>query len=122
VDKIYRENILFHYKNPQNTEKIQKPTHSSRVANYSCGDETEIELKVVNGIVKSVSHQTRGCAISVAGASILSEFIEGKEIEEIKKIDKEKVIELMGIEVTPSRLKCALLGFESLKKALGSKL
>ena len=121
MDQIYRENIIYHYKNPQYTESIKAPTHKSKLANYSCGDEIELELEIKNGVVKNVAHKTTGCAISVAGASILSEFIVGKKVEEISKMDKNKITELMGIELSPSRLKCALLSLEAFRKALGNQ-
>lgn len=117
-NNIYQENILFHYKNPKNTEKLDEHTHASKIANYTCGDEIELELKIEDGIVTEIGHQTNGCAISIAGASILSEYIKGKTLKEIQKMGKEELLDLLGIELSPSRLKCALLGFEALKEAI----
>lgn len=115
MDQLYRQNIIDHYKNPRHTEVIKRTTHSSEASNITCGDETKIWLNIEDGIIKEIKHETRGCALSIAGISILSEYVIGKKFEEIKSLDSKKFEKIIGIEVSPSRLKCILLGLEAIK-------
>lgn len=117
-DQIYKEFILENYKNPKNTGHLESPAKNAKVANYSCGDEISVSVLIKEGKVIDIKHQTTGCAISVAGASITSELVKGKTIAEIKNLSKEDILDEMGIELTPSRLKCALLALEGIKTAI----
>lgn len=117
-DQIYREQILEHYHNPLNTAPLDKVTHKAKVANYSCGDEIELSLEIENNIIKGISHNTTGCAIAIASASILSDYMKGKSLDSMENINKNTILKLVGIELTPSRLKCALLPLEAVRKAL----
>jgi nitrogen fixation protein NifU and related proteins len=128
-DQVYKENILDHYKNPRNVGSITNSDYQTKLANYSCGDETTISFNVEKGtnntskenIITEIKHQTVGCAICMASTSILSEELVGKGISEIKKLDKDYVLEQLGIKLTPSRLKCALLPLEAIKIAIKEK-
>lgn len=117
-NQIYREVVLEHYHKPHNTEEITDYNHDSKVANYSCGDEIELKILVENNKIKDIQHKTQGCAIAVASASILSDHLKGKSLEYIEEFDKDDILKLVGIQVTPSRLKCLLLPLEAVKKAL----
>ncbi len=117
-DQLYREIVLDHYKNPRNEGEVSDPQVRQKLANYSCGDEIELSIEVENGVLKDIKHKTSGCAISVAGASLLSEYVLNKKIEKILEIDEKKMQELAGITVTPSRMKCLMLALEALKRAL----
>jgi nitrogen fixation protein NifU and related proteins len=118
MDDFYRENILDHYKNPRNHGHIDHPSAVAEGVNPLCGDELAIELKVEDGIVTDVRYNGRGCAISQAAASMLSDAVKGKPVAELSDIGKDDVLDELGIPLTPIRLKCALLSVGVLKVAL----
>ncbi|MBI5127664.1 SUF system NifU family Fe-S cluster assembly protein [Candidatus Roizmanbacteria bacterium] len=113
---IYSELILDHYQHPRNFGIIVNPTLKSFVSNPLCGDEIEVAIKIEKGKVAEIKFQGRGCAISLAAASMLTEFLKGKPKEQLKKINKEHMIKMLGIELGVNRIKCALLPLEALKK------
>lgn len=115
---IYRENILDHYKNPRNFGRLKNPAASYEAGNPLCGDVIGMEIKVRSKIIDDIKFWGEGCAISQASASILTEKVKGKNLEEIKKIGKEGVLKMLGIQLSPVRLKCALLPLEVLQKAI----
>jgi nitrogen fixation NifU-like protein len=118
MDDFYRENILDHYKNPRNHGHIDDPSAIAEGVNPLCGDELAIELKVEDGIVTDVRYNGRGCAISQAAASMLSDAVKGKPVEDLAQIGKDDVLDELGIPLSPIRLKCALLSVGVLKVAL----
>jgi nitrogen fixation NifU-like protein len=118
MDDFYRENILDHYKNPRNHGHIDHPSAVAEGVNPLCGDELAIELKVEDGIVTDVRYNGRGCAISQAAASMLSDAVKGKPVAELSQIGKDDVLDELGIPLSPIRLKCALLSVGVLKVAL----
>lgn len=109
MDDFYRENILEHYRNPRNYGHLDHPDLHAEGNNPLCGDEIGIELNVQDGVVTAIKFHGRGCAISQASASMLTEMVEGKPVEELKNLGKDEILEALGIEVSPARLKCALL-------------
>lgn len=113
---IYQENILDHHKNPRNWGKMDNPDYILKSSNSSCGDLVQFYLRVADGKISEVKQKTLGCAVSTASASMLSEKLVGKTIDEIKEFSSEDLLEMLGIEVSPSRLKCALLPLDALKK------
>lgn len=117
---LYKENILDHYKNPRNLKKLSSFTNTASLSNVTCGDEMEVFLKIENEKIKDISFQARGCAISIAAMSMLSENIKGKKIDEIEEITDEFVLKMLGLEKETPRVKCALLGIQTLRKALSS--
>lgn len=122
-DQLYRANILDHYKNPRNWKKIEKPTIFHIESNPLCGDEIKIGLKLgKDGKIIDVGILGTGCAISIAAASMLSERILGMDIEKAGKIDKSVVLSDLGIDPGPTRLRCALLALEGLRKAARKKI
>jgi nitrogen fixation protein NifU and related proteins len=118
MDDFYRENILDHYKNPRNHGHIDHPSAAAEGVNPLCGDELSVELKVEDGIVTDLRYNGRGCAISQASASMLSDVVMGKPIDQLASISKEDVLEELGIPLSPIRLKCAMLSVGVLKVAL----
>jgi nitrogen fixation NifU-like protein len=118
MDDFYRENILDHYKNPRHHGHIDHPSAVAEGVNPLCGDELSVELKVEDGIVTDVRYNGRGCAISQASASMLSDVVMGKPLDQLAGISKEDVLEELGIPLSPIRLKCAMLSVGVLKVAL----
>ena len=115
MEDFYREYILDHYRNPRNRGTIEAPDYTYEDSNPLCGDELRMDLKVKDGVVEDVKFSGRGCAISQASASMLTEMIEGKPLDEVKQVSKEDVLEMLGIPLSPVRVKCALLGLKVLK-------
>lgn len=113
---IYQEIILDHYKNPRNSGLLENPTDSISVQNPLCGDTLVMQIIEENGIITRIGYNAAGCAISVASASLLSEYLLGKSKDELKNIDKQFMIDLIGIELSPNRMKCALLPWEAAHK------
>lgn len=118
MEALYREAILDHYKHPRHKGRLENPDIHYHDHNPFCGDELTIELKVQDGLVVDAAFDGRGCAISQATASMLMEEIVGKSTEELKQLDKEYILDLLGIEIGPVRLKCALLSLKVLKAGL----
>ena len=114
-DDIYRQNILDHYQNPRNFGTLEHPDISAEDSNPLCGDEIRIDLRVKDGVIEDVRFSGKGCSISRAAASMLTEEIRGKTLEEVKRIGRDDVLEMLGIELGPVRLKCALLALKTLK-------
>ena len=116
MDDFYRENILDHYRNPRNAGTLDGATHSHQENNPLCGDVIQIDLHVnEDNVIDEVAFKGRGCAISQASASMLTEMIKGKTVEEAKAVGKEEILEALGIQIGPTRLKCALLSLKVLK-------
>lgn len=115
MDDLYREVILDHYQNPHNHGTIPNATMTYEDSNPLCGDKIRIDLLVKDGVVEDVKFSGRGCAISQASASMLTDEVKGKPLEEIRHFDKERLLELIGIPLGPTRLKCALLSLKVLK-------
>jgi nitrogen fixation protein NifU and related proteins len=114
-DELFRENILDHYRHPRNQGTIEKPDITYEDANPLCGDRIRMDFRIADGKIQEVKFSGHGCSISQASASMLCEQVEGKPLDEVKKLSKEDVLELLGIELGPVRLKCALLALKTLK-------
>ena len=116
MDDLYRDYILDHYKNPRNAGDLPEATHRYHDTNPLCGDEITMMLKVgESGVVDDVRFIGRGCAISQASASILTEEVKGKTLDELRALDRDHVLGNLGITISPARIKCALLGLKALK-------
>ena len=114
---MYRDEILDLYKNPRNEGKLDTSIQAEG-DNPSCGDHTQVFIQVENGKIKDIKHQTDGCAISTASLSIASDELKGMSIEKVEGLDRDWMVDQLGIEVSPMRLKCALLGLKTVQKAL----
>ena len=120
---IYREIILDYYRNPRNFGKIDTPDITIRDSNPLCGDEIEIHVKFDGDKVKDIKFTGKGCAISQASASMLTEMVMGKRLDDMKKVGKEDILESLGLpNLGPARIKCALLSLKTLKLGVYSYL
>lgn len=115
MDDLYREIILDHYQHPHNHGTLDHPDISFQDTNPLCGDKIRIDLKITAGIVEDVKFTGKGCAISQASASMLTDEIKGKSLDEIRRLDKQNILDLIGIPIGASRIKCALLPLKVLK-------
>lgn len=115
---IYQDIILDHYRNPRNKRSLQNPTASSDLRNPLCGDVIHVDVAVRDGVITDVAFEGSGCAISQASASMMTEYAKGKSNEALKKIDKDFIVGMLGLELSPTRLKCALLAWEALARSL----
>jgi len=114
---IYRELILDYYRNPRNFGKLEKFDIDARDTNPLCGDEVEIQIRVGEGQkIEDIKFVGKGCAISQASASMLTELAKGKKLDWVKEVAKEDIFKMLGNpDLGPSRVKCALLGMKVLK-------
>jgi nitrogen fixation protein NifU and related proteins len=117
MDDFYRDFILDHYRNPRNFGHLDHPSTAAEDLNPLCGDQIRMEFDVRDGIVRDVRFFGKGCAISQASASMLTESIKGMALEEIAKLSKDVVLENVGIGISPTRMKCAMLGLRVAKSA-----
>lgn len=116
MDDMYREVILDRYKNPQKRGTLDPHDYSYEDDNPLCGDRIRIDLRVdTQGKVTEAAFSGTGCAISQASADLLTESIVGKSLDEIKEVGKDDILAMLGIELGPVRLKCALLSLKVLK-------
>ena len=117
-DNLYAENIMDHYTNPRNFGRPNSFDISQKELNPLCGDEINIYINLDNNTIKDIKFVGRGCAISQASASMISEYIKGKNMEEVKKYGKEELLNLLGIPIGPVRIKCALLSLRAIQSAI----
>ena len=118
MDPIYKEEIIDHYKNPRNFGNLDAPDVHVEANNPLCGDRLSMDLHLKDGVVEDVRFSGRGCAISQASASMLTEAMVGKSLEELAKTTREDILQNLGIEVSYARMKCALLSLGLLRSAL----
>lgn len=123
MDDLYRDEILEHYRNPHNFGTLEQPTMVKEGANPLCGDRITLMLGIDDaGNVSDVAFTGRGCAISQASASMLTDEIKGRPLTEIAQLGKVDVLDNLGIEISPARLKCAMLSLETLRQAVGDRV
>jgi nitrogen fixation NifU-like protein len=118
MDDLYRDYILEHYRRPHNFGVLEAPTSSYEGSNPLCGDRITMMLGVRDGVVAEVAFTGRGCAISQASASLLTDEVKGKPVAEVARFTPDDVLDLLGIEISPARIKCALLSLDTLEHAL----
>jgi nitrogen fixation NifU-like protein len=122
MDDLYRDEILEHYREPHNFGTLDAPDASYEGHNPLCGDRITIMLSVdVAGNVSDVAFSGRGCAISQASASMLTDEVKGRPLTEVEAMKNQDILDLLGIEISPARLKCALLSLETLQRALDER-
>jgi nitrogen fixation NifU-like protein len=118
MDDLYRDYILEHYRRPHNFGVLDTPSASYEGANPLCGDRITMQIAVADGAVTGISFTGRGCAISQASASLLTDEVRFKTVDEVAKISAADLLDLLGIDISPARLKCAMLSFDSLQHLL----
>ena len=120
MEEIYQEYIIELYKNPMNFGSIRDADYKAEINNTTCGDRITLYIRAKEGIIEDAKFLGKGCAISQASSSLFTNFLKGKRVDDLSKIDKDDVLALLKIDLSknPTRMKCALLPFEALKKAL----
>ena len=118
-EQLYREVILDHYRNPRNHGVLEPADAHAEGQNPLCGDEIAVTVRIGQGdVIEEVGFDGRGCAISQAATSMLSDLVKGRTAAEVAAMPKEELLDELGIPLTPVRLKCAILGLGVLKLAL----
>jgi len=117
VDDFYKEYILDHYRNPRNFGRLAAPDASAEDVNPLCGDEIRMDLQLNDGVVTDVRFSGKGCAISQASASMLTEGVKGERLEDVARLSPQTVLDNVGIGISPTRMRCAMLGLKVLKSA-----
>lgn len=107
---MYRERILDHYRNPQNYGELEDSSFSHTGENPSCGDTIHVTVRVDDeGVIEDIGFVGDGCAISIASASLVTDTLQGEHVDQIHEFDRDDVLELLEIDVSPMRVKCAML-------------
>ena len=120
MDDLYRDYILEHYRRPHNFGILEAPSASYEGNNPLCGDRITMQVAVRDGVIADIAFTGRGCAISQASASLLTDEVKGKPVREAAALTPEDVLDLLGIEISPARLKCALLSLDTLHHVLAA--
>ena len=118
---IYRETILDHYRHPRNYGDLPNANAHARDSNVLCGDVVEMQLRINANRIEEARFRGEGCAISIATASMLTEFSKGKSISEIKGLGNKELIKLLGTDPGPARIECAILGLKVMKAAIDKR-
>ena len=118
MDDLYREHILEHYKRPRNFGQLEPHDLEGHEHNPLCGDELGVHIRVSDGRIEDLRFQGHGCAISQAAASIASEELKGMELQDVRTLGADWMIELLGIPVSATRRKCALLNLKVVRAAV----
>jgi nitrogen fixation protein NifU and related proteins len=115
---LYQHQLMDHYRNPRNQGTLEGPHFKSGIFNPSCGDSVAIEGVITDYVITHVAFQGSGCVISQATASLLTQAVKGKAVHEVIQLDSSWIMQLIGIELGPVRLKCALLPLEALHEGI----
>jgi nitrogen fixation NifU-like protein len=118
MDDLYRDYILEHYRRPHNFGVLESPSATYEGSNPLCGDRITMQLGVADGRVDRIGFTGRGCAISQASASLLTDEIKGKPVSDAAAFRADDLLDLLGVEISPARLKCAMLSFDALQHLL----
>lgn len=119
---LYQDHILEHYKDPQNYGLLSQATHTRKEFNPTCGDEFTFSVLVdAAGVITDVGFEGSGCAISTASASLVTEAIRGMKLADVLTLQPQFVLDLLGVEILPIRLKCALLPLQGVTRITQSK-
>ena len=118
TDSMYREIILDHYRNPHHHGQLDPADVSHEETNPLCGDEIRIDVRITDGVISDIAFDGRGCAVSQASASILTDMVVGMPVTDAIALSREDLLDELGIPVSPARMKCATLGLKTLKLGL----
>lgn len=117
----YRERILDHYQHPRHRGRLEKPDRVGEAENTVCGDRVRVELRLNDeGTVADAAFEGEGCVIAMAAASMLMEYIQGRPVEDLRRMEEGDVLQLLGMELRPARRACARVALEALREALRS--
>lgn len=119
MSSLYREHILDHYQNPRNFGELPGADSSIEHKNPTCGDRLKLMYKLDGNTVSDIRFSGSGCAISIAGASILTEFVKGKTLDQLETIRDQDLLRELGVPLSPTRVPCGLLALTALRKSLG---
>ncbi|HWP35689.1 MAG TPA: iron-sulfur cluster assembly scaffold protein [Thermodesulfobacteriota bacterium] len=114
-EELYRGRIMEHFRRPRNRGRLAEPDIAHEDSNPLCGDVVRLELKLADGRVTEARFEANGCAISVAAASLLTEAVTGRSLEELRRFGKDDILALLGVRLSPARLKCGLLPLKVLR-------
>ncbi|WP_337176879.1 SUF system NifU family Fe-S cluster assembly protein [Paludisphaera sp.] len=117
-DPLYREEILDHYYSSPYRGRLDRPDHACDLDNPFCGDQIHVELTVEGDRIQEVRFDGKGCVISQAATSLVAERLEGATVQEALQLGPADVVKLLGMPLTPTRMKCGLLGWKAIQKAL----
>ncbi len=115
MDDLYRDLIIDHYQHPNHRGSLADGV-SANEANLMCGDTLKIMVKMENGKITDAKFEGGGCAISIAAVDMLLDYVKGKRLSDVQKMSGTEIEKMLGVELTPSRKKCAYLGLEVIKK------
>lgn len=118
MDALYRDEILEHYRRPHHAGTLAAATHAAALDNPLCGDRINLQIRIQDGRIAEIAFTGRGCAISQAAASLLSDAVVGESLAAALALDAGDIDDLLGITVSPARHKCATLALETLKRAI----
>ena len=119
MDELYREQLLEKYKNPNNKRKMIKPDVKKEDSNPLCGDQIEVFLRLdKNNVITEATFEGKGCVISQASADILMDELKGKTLDKIREMTREEMLDLLGLNLTHTRIKCAMLALTAVKKGI----
>lgn len=118
MSNLYSEKILEHYKNPRNRGEMKDPTVKVTAVNPVCGDCTDFQLKIKDGKIEDIKFESLGCAVAIASASVLTEFVKGKNIEEAKKVTNEDLVGMLEASLSGYKVHCAGMSVDALHKAI----
>lgn len=115
---LYKQQLLDHYQNPHNFRILDDATHEAYAVNPLCGDDITVFLKIKDQMIEDISFQSQSCLVTMATASIVTDFLKGKTLKQISELSLDNIIELLGTPLTSSRQQCALVVINAVKKAI----
>ena len=118
MQDLYREEFMEIFRHPQNKGNLENPSVFAHKKNPMCGDSLVLRLKISGGIIEDAKFESEACAVSVISSSILTDYLIGKSVDEAKKINKNRLLEMIGLNLTTSRVSCATLVLYALEEAL----
>jgi nitrogen fixation NifU-like protein len=118
MSDLYREQILDHYRNPRHHGTLDPHDASYEDTNPLCGDRVRIDLRIADGKIADIAFSGRGCAISQASTSMLTELVQGQTLDEALALERDELLDELGVPISPARIKCALLGLHVLKVSI----